>query len=422
MTIRPASATVALAFLLVLGCFGAVFATRIAVGEFGSETFLETRTGRFIRQGGASDIGGTPNRPRNLGRRIAWETTQNVPLRVPILETAARYGALIGWNVPTLAPDYAPYRVAGPFWGRSCFRTQKQLRSDYFRMLELIRFVADRGLPILYVKPPSRIAPDDRLSKNVFDFSDALDSQVVSELEKRGVPCLDLERELETDGLSNHTAFYGSDHHFTAATALWASRKIVRRLDALGLVDGFDATALDDALFPFERIPDGFLGSIGRRATAAVCPTEGFEVPRFLSDATFTIDVDYEDGSHETSSGNFGVLLWRDRLQPDSPYKTQFHAVFLRGNRPCTTVRNHGNPGGPRLLLFGDSFDNEIAMFLACGASLVTTIDDRDGTHSVPDLLDGRTYDAAIVLYKRPPPPRKFLKRLEGGGKKEECR
>ncbi len=395
-----------------------MFAVRIGVREFGSKSFRMSPVGRFILSGGASEIGGTPKRPRKWKRRMEWETEQNFPFRVPILETAARCVDAFRWNVPTLAPDYAPCRFAGTFWGRSYFRTQRQLRSDYFRTLDLLRFISGRGLPTLYVKPPSRVAPDDRLYKDVFDFSDALGSQVVAELRKRGVPCLDLERELEADGRSNHAAYYGSDHHFTVATALWSSRKIVRKLQSLGLAGGFDAAALDDARFSSEAVPGGFLGSIGRRATAAVCPPDPYSVPQFRSDSTFTIDVDYENGRHETSSGDFGVLLDRERLRPCPPYKSGRHAVFLRGNRPCTTIRNHANPDGPRLLLFGDSFDNELAMFLSCGASLVTTIDDRDGTHSVPDLLDGQIYDAAIVFYSRPPPPRGVLRRLRPTGGK----
>ncbi len=416
---RPASAVVAIAFLFLLGCAGAVFSTRIGVREFGSKSLQSSPVGRSILAGGATEIGGTQKRPRKWKRRMEWETEQNFPFRVLILATAARCVDATGWNVPTLAPDYVPFRVAGPYWGRSHFRTQRQLRSDYFRTLDLLHFITGRGLPVLYVKPPSRVAPGDHLFKDVFDFSDALGSQVVAELEKRGVPCLDLERELEADGLANHVAFYGSDHHFTVATALWTARKIAWKLDSLGLAGGVDATMLEEGRYSFESIPGGFLGSLGRRATDAVCPPDPFVVPHLLSNMMFTIDVDYENGRHENLEGDFEILLGRSRLRPDSPYKTQFHGVFLRGNRPCTTIRNHADPDGPRLLLFSDSFDNELAMFLACGASLVTTIDDRDGTHSVPDLLEGQIYDAAIVFYSRPPPPRGMLRRLRPrcGGK-----
>ena len=412
-----ANTCLAAAFLVLTGCGSVVFATRIGAREFGSKAFLASPAGRFVLRGGASDIGGTPKRPKDFRQRIEWETTQNIPLRIPVLEAAARFNDVIGWNVPTLAPDYSPYRLDGAFWSRSHFRTQKQLRSDYFRTLDLLRFIARRELPVLYVKPPVRVSPDDRLFKDVFDFSDSLGSQVVAELEKRGISCLDLEKELEADGLGNHAAYYGSDHHFTVATALWAARKIVRELDGLGLANEFDKTMLEEQAYSLESIPGGFFGSIGRRVTAAVCPPDPFVVPHVLSDMSFTIDGDYENGHHERTTGNGEVLLGRDRLLPASPYKTSYHAVFLRGNRPCTTVRNHANPGGPKLLLFGDSFDNEIAMFLACGASLVTTIDDRDGTHAVPNLLGDQPYDAAIVLYARPPPPRGLRRRLKPGGK-----
>ena len=357
---------------------------------------------RQLLTGGASEIGGTPRRNGNLRKRIEWETTQNFPFRVRTLELAARFEQFVRWNIPTLKPGYVPFRIDGRFWGRSVYHAPEDLDRAFERIKALVRFLRYRGIPVLYVRPPRRTLTTDRLAFSVFDFESETDENISRRLDEIGIPVLNLDSVMLGHHQDKKSFFYGSDHHLRNNASRWAGLAIMTRLVDNGWTCDFNFNSLEDRCFTESVFPNAFLGSFSRKATLAACPSDDFSIPaRMDGGGSFELETISQDGKRTIETGDYSMLL-DDAIPIDHvpSYRTlSLYSVFLRQNPPLTVIRNKTHPNGPRILLFSDSLDNAMLVFLACGAGEIASVDNREGLIPVSVLLDGRSFDAAVVMY-----------------------
>ncbi len=406
MSSRATNVIVSMSFLFLVGCSGLVFALRIGTGEFGSKAFLATPTGRLVLCGGASEIGGTPNRPKDFRKRIEWETTQNFPIRIVLLEFGASFERLIGWNVPLLAGSSKPFRIGKGFLGRSKYRQYQfpaRRPAQMRHLLGLADWFQKRGIPVLYVRPPSRLRDDDVLFQNVFDFTDEFDACLSESFRASGVPVLDLAAEAVRSGLDPHTMFYATDHHFTASTAHWAAGAIADKLLGLG-VSGFSPDPPEGAQWTETSRSVPFLGSIGKRSTLAWCRPEELWFPKLKPEGSYSIEHEDFKGQKTIAEGGFDVLLdgrkakSRGHLYREDPYD-----AFSHGSGRFVMIANHGLSDAPRIVFVADSFDNALICFLAARCAAVASLDGRNGDVSLETPFRHHRWDAAVLFFSNPP-------------------
>jgi len=388
-------------FLFLLAMGGIVFSIRAGI-HLAVPTDLQSHTPfRQMLSGGASSIAGTPSRPQGFRSGLNWEVSQNFPWRIRILESAALFDEIVCWNIPTLRPSYVPFRIRKGFWGRSVYHSPKTLEAAAKRIKILTDFTKQMSFPTLYVNPPRRCGDENHLCWSVFDFESETDRTILTRLEESCVQTFDANQIFRTSGITPSGIFYASDHHLRSDASRRLAIAIAKQLDDLHWIHSFDFDALHENRFSPTYYPQVFLGSFARKATMAVCPPDDFAVPVATVPATFELDVVDKNGVRIVEDGDFSILLDSHiQFGPGPSYSSpSCYSVFARQNPPCTVIRNLSNPQGPRILLFSDSLDNELMLYLACGASEVASIDNREGLLSSFDLLAGRQYDAAVIMY-----------------------
>ena len=385
-----------------------IFAARIVARELGSKSFLSSPAGRFVLAGGASEVGGTPKRPKDLRKRIEWEVVQNVPLRIPILESAAAWDVGVGWNVPLLSDSHEVFLAGKGFFARSKYRSPKTREQDGPRVRRLENWFRKRGIPVLHVLPPSRLRPSDPMFSNVFDFTEEQHAILAAASASNGVPVLDLALEAERDGLDPRTMFFATDHHFNGETAHWAATAIAARLADLGFAKGFgpDPPA-GSAWSETPAVP--FLGFMGKKKTRIPCQPDSISFPQLSSPGSYSFDREDFRGRRTHAEGDFSILLDRGKASgTGSLYRDNPYDAFSHGSGRFVSIRNNDLPDAPRILFFADSFDNAILVFLAARCAEVASVDGRNGDVDLSAVVREGRFDAAVLLSYNPPNSRQL--------------
>ncbi len=392
-------------FLAVLAAGGFVLSVRSAVDIFASKDFRRTKTGMAILRGGAAQIGGTPAKPRSDVRKIlTWETAQNIPFRIPILEAAAMLERLAGWNVPLLDGTLKTFSASRGFLAFANYRTREARAEDAGRLIRLLAWLRSHDVPVLCVFPPNRLGPGDVLYRGVFDFEAEQDFALAGILVSNGIHVLDLSSLAEREGLDPHSMYYATDLHFHEITAHWAARHIASRLSRIGVRAEFGEDPPVGSEWGNKMDSRPFLGAMGRRASLSWCEPEVMRFPLLRPSGRFSIIHENFRGVVSRAAGGYECLFDRRRIDSSfGLYRRNPYDAFAYGSGKSVDIRNHSMPEAPRLFFVADSFDNEILTFLAPVCSRVTSVDCRNGDVDLESMFDGGAYDAIVVLFYTPP-------------------
>ena len=391
-----------------------LFCATILAGltAFSVRWVLRTQTGPKIRSRplvrrilstGAADIAGSPRPGRTFRESLEWETTANVPFRIPVLEAACAWERLAGWNVPLLTGYNSVFDGGGGFLGRAQHGSPEALRKSE----DSVRtFLGELGglfpdVPVLYVVPPARFGSGDVLVDGVFDFSNEAADRLVLRVSEAGTEVLDLRAAWAETGRNPRDAFFRTDHHFTPEAGVWAARRIGEALSSRFGVP-LSADALSDESFRGNVYRNAFLGSLGKRFTLARCRPDDIAMIGTAAPADFEIEI--PSRGIRARGGSKVLIYWRG-LRGRSPYDHNAYGAYLFGDNPLVRIRNHDRPDGPRLLVFSDSFDNALSTFLAAAAGEVETIDLRLRKEPLDRLSDDGPFDAIVVFWNSPPEP-----------------
>lgn len=405
----------ALLFCFVLCVSAAVFSARMLVPKAVPSQLLVRTPFRQLLAGGASEIGGTPPRPRAGFRdKIQWEVQQNFPFRISLLEAANRLPQLVGWNVPLLggAGATTKFDAGNGFIGNAKWSPKSQSMEENARILAFIRALTNKNPNTLFVVEPPRIPKGEPFSGS-FDFSAERCDDRIRFLREAGVRTLDL-----GPPLSDGNPFFRTDHHMTIETGLLAVRALAEKLSSdFGL--SIDMKLLEDSAFDVHVLPGAFLGSYGKQVTLARCCPDDFPVVTAKPPSRFRVEIPLKEIDME---GDGDVMLDKRLLVPECSYRVNQYAAYGHGDNGQIRVTNLSHPVGPRLLVFSDSFDNACITFLANAVSEIVDVDLRHFDGTLDDIFWDGPFEAVVCLFDIVPTAEQFSSILSSvSGNEENC-
>ena len=382
----------ALLFCFVLCVSAAVFSARMLVPKAVPSQLLVRTPFRQLLAGGASEIGGTPPRPRAGFRdKIQWEVQQNFPFRISLLEAANRLPQLVGWNVPLLggAGATSKFVVSNGFLCDAAWQSQSSFVAENNRILIMMSTLATKTPYSVFVMAPPRIQ-NARPFSGIFEFSGERYKTRIQFLENQGINVINL-----APYLSDGTPYYRTDHHLTADAQLIIARIIAEKL----MIDKtlhVDMKSLNDNAFDHVVYPAAFLGSYGKQVTLARCNPDDFSILTAKLPSRFRVEIP-EKGIDLKGGG--GILINEQCLSPIASYCASQYAAYGYANNGLIRITNLTKSDGPRLLFISDSHDNACITFLANATKEIVDIDLRYFTGSIDELFQDNSFDAIICFF-----------------------
>lgn len=255
--------------------------------------------------------------------------------------------------------------------------------------------LADADIPLLYVAYPRKTPrTGSGLPAGLTDRPVLKMAALVDELAARGVPLLDLRDTFEALG-DYSSLFFRTDHHWNVRGGFFAFQTIAAVLrEDYGL--DMDSFYEDESNYRSQVLEDWFLGSQGKRVGTLFAGTDDFELltPAFDTSFTYTLHAEglVREGSMEET------LLFPERAAEKDYYNANPYTYYSGGDYAMATAVNHGNPGGPSILLVRDSMACAVTPFLALDCSTLTTVDTRYYTADIVALALELQPDIVLVM------------------------
>jgi hypothetical protein len=320
--------------------------------------------------------------------RIAAYTQERLLFRLKFIETASIIENFLGASYIALNEDedYLYASVA---------------RIDVTECAESLvnfnDFLRNRNIPLLYVQAPDKVSKDDAVAFTR-NLSNRNADDLLSALKGAGVFTLDLREEIHRQRLVHHDLFFKTDHHWKPETGLWAAKIIAERLNASFGFD-IDTSLYDPELYNYQ-VQDGFLGSIGRRASLGATRPEPFTFifPKFKTDLTLSIP-----SRNINERDDFIVIYYKELREYMSKgkniYEKDYYSVYLYGLNPVTFMRNNHVASEKKILVISDSFNLVVSPFLALSVKNTDILNLNGFTGSVRSFIDKTSPDIVLVLY-----------------------
>ncbi len=274
------------------------------------------------------------------------------------------------------------------------------LRRSHQRLNSLYEHQKERGKSFLFVLAPSQTYQQDELLPTGFtETINETGDRLIAALEESGVPCLDLRKVMEQEGITNTEAFYITDHHWKAETGFWAYGKILEKLAESGSIAPVDTTYTDPENFNFDIYEDAFLGSSGKRTGIYYAGVEDFCVitPKFETEMSLAVE-----NTSVKAAGSFAEVALRSDTYEVCTKKDYFnqncYGVYGLGDRPHTHWRNENAPEQQKVIMIGDSFGNVPFSFMPLYFSSCEELDMRHFKGDFAELYDEYEPDQFIVL------------------------
>lgn len=261
----------------------------------------------------------------------------------------------------------------------------------------------EKGKNFLFVLTPSQTCGQDEfLPLGYSDNANKNGDLLMQLLQEKGVPILDLRKEMRQQNISCTDAFFITDHHWTPQTAFWAYTEIMAKLYAIGSIDEIDPLITDPDNFDFEIYEKCFLGSSGKRTGQYFAGVDDFcvIVPKFDTNISVTITKRnvqktgrYEDVSYNLSHENFVQQLQNPDYFNHDPY-----AAYGYGNNDITNWRNASASQDKKFLLIGDSMANIPFSLLPIGISSCDELDMRHYSGDFTAYYNEYDPDTVIIM------------------------
>ena len=223
--------------------------------------------------------------------------------------------------------------------------------------------------------PPLRVAEDNRLAYNVFDFTDSFLNNVKRHLEQTDIQVLDLRTAPVLVGKPSSKIYFSTDHHMRG----WTGHEIAQ-IEAETLCDRFnlsiDTSLLSDENFSCQIFPSCFLGSHGRVLSRIPCPPDDFDLISYVHPLDLECLVVGKNKDITYKSGDASILLDTQFFRAPL-YRGWRYSAYLGGDNPFTEIHNRSCTNNISLLLIGDSLDNCVIPQLVPAVSRIVSIDPR---------------------------------------------
>jgi hypothetical protein len=281
---------------------------------------------------------------------------------------------------------------------RPSYDRSRRVKKYTKNAVALYEYAEAGGMDFLIIEtPPTIMKGITRMPPGVEYYDDRNIDLFLAELNKRGVPYIDV-RELFAE-LGEDELRYRTDHHWAMPLAFktfGVTRDYLN--DRYGYDLDPDGVFVDSDNYYVEEYPDSFLGAIGIRVGKYYAGMDDFEIyiPKFETNLTLSKFLD----KHEPNgvfTGDFREAFINDAyLAPDHMNKYQ---AFLRNGYVESIIENHANENGLKCLFITDSFGRPYAQYLSLLFSETVYLDaSRDSryTDNVKEYIE--SYDPDILI------------------------
>ncbi len=255
-------------------------------------------------------------------------------------------------------------------------------------------FLKDNGINFLYVNEPTKYV-DDHQFRNSFGVESYSNSNIdlfLKRIRNAGVNTIDLRDNISQEGLNINELFYRTDHHWTTATGLWASRIMA---DGLNRYCGYniDLSIYASDKYTYRSWNSCWVGEQGKKAGITCAGLDDYtEIkPAFKTDYSFI----NKDGT--TYNGDFSNFINESTYTTCGNYylDPSWHYSY----RLINCINNNAKTG--KILLIGDSYDHVTECFLSLGVRETDVIILRDTPEdfSIRDQIIKNGYDTVIIAY-----------------------
>ncbi|MCI2034536.1 MAG: DHHW family protein, partial [Oscillospiraceae bacterium] len=266
----------------------------------------------------------------------------------------------------------------------------------------LSQYCSEAGIRFLYVQPPAKVSKyDPEIPDGAENYENQNYDALLGELQKLGIPALDLRAQIDAENLDHYSLFYRTDHHWKVESALWACGEIAERLNTIYSC-GLDVTKTDKNLYRTKIYRDWFLGSAGRRVSLGCAKPEDFSIllPNFKTALNIRVP-----NAEINKTGKFEDVIYNKQvLETKDYYNLSCYESQLYGNQPLTQIKNEENPGGPKILVLGDSFSLAMVPYLSLTAGETDLIDFRQDqgnfSGSIQTYIDQMKPDVVLLAYE----------------------
>lgn len=273
---------------------------------------------------------------------------------------------------------------------------------EYDEITKLKQFLDERNIQLLYVNAPTKYL-DDRVLNSEFGIIDSYSNQnadlFLQRIAEANIDSLDLRQELIDDGKNIYDMFYKTDHHWTVDSGLWATGKIVEKLNG-DFGYHIDTTLYNLDNYKVTKYKNCWLGEQGRKIAKTYVGLDDYArveplYPTYLS---------LQNASGDVKEGDFSIFIDESSYQFDKDVYTvpSMHYSYVRGGINQTKVINRKLENAAerkKILLLADSYSQVVVPFLSLGNYEVDTLVLRGYPNSLREFIDAGDYDTVIILY-----------------------
>ncbi|MCI1954953.1 MAG: DHHW family protein [Oscillospiraceae bacterium] len=300
-------------------------------------------------------------------------------------------------------PNEDVFLLKNGYWAFTKDKTSsEETKQTADHIAGLSQYCSEAGIRFLYVQPPAKVSKyDPEIPDGAENYENQNYDALLGELQKLGIPALDLRAQIDAENLDHYSLFYRTDHHWKVESALWACGEIAERLNTIYSC-GLDVTKTDKNLYRTKIYRDWFLGSAGRRVSLGCAKPEDFSIllPNFKTALNIRVP-----NAEINKTGKFEDVIYNKQvLETKDYYNLSCYESQLYGNQPLTQIKNEENPGGPKILVLGDSFSLAMVPYLSLTAGETDLIDFRQDqgnfSGSIQTYIDQMKPDVVLLAYE----------------------
>ncbi len=242
------------------------------------------------------------------------------------------------------------------------FHTAIDITENSVNIIELNRFLSERGIPFLFIAAPSKNSMYDVKFAPGYS-SDARKTliEMVNTLREAGINTLDMDSWFEEHHWHMEDVFFKTDHHWRPKAGLMAAQQTMELLQQKEIAV-YEEEKLQEKNYRIKVLKNWLLGYQGRRVGKQYAGVDDIAVyyPRFKTRYSYSglhrnsTDWDYKKN-----------LLRQDLIKEKNLFRADPQAIYLYGELPLQIVTNTDAINNMRLLVIGDSFRKPWQYFLA---------------------------------------------------------